>query len=100
MAAPIVWPVGRVLEVSAPFLVRELGGVFGVAILAAIFNDAGGYATPDAFVHGLGPAILAGAAAMGLAGLVALLVPGTRRRPAHSAAGVESRRVRPAAAQA
>jgi EmrB/QacA subfamily drug resistance transporter len=33
--------------------IRELGGVFGVAILAAIFNGAGSYATPDAFVRGL-----------------------------------------------
>jgi hypothetical protein len=37
---------------------------------------------------------------MGLAGLAALLVPGTRRRPAQSAAAAEPRRVRPAAAQA
>jgi EmrB/QacA subfamily drug resistance transporter len=79
--------------------IRELGGVFGVAILAAIFNNTGSYASPDAFVHGLGPAILAGACAMGLAGLVALLVPAARRRRA-PAAGAEPRRVRPATAQA
>jgi EmrB/QacA subfamily drug resistance transporter len=80
--------------------IRELGGVFGVALLAAIFNRAGSYTSPDAFVDGLGPAILAGAGAMGLAGLVALLVPGVRRRPAQTAAGVEPRRVRAAPAQA
>jgi EmrB/QacA subfamily drug resistance transporter len=78
--------------------IRELGGVFGVAILAAIFNGAGGYASPAAFVDGLGPAILAGAAAMALAGAVALLVPGlSRHRPA--AAGPAPRRLRPAPAQ-
>ena len=27
--------------------IRELGGVFGVAVLAAIFANAGGYQTPD-----------------------------------------------------
>jgi EmrB/QacA subfamily drug resistance transporter len=79
--------------------IRELGGVFGVAILAAIFSGAGGYTSPNAFVEGLGPAILAGAAAMALAGAVAVLVPGPRRQHA-TAAAPASRRVRPAPAQA
>ena len=63
--------------------IRELGGVFGIAVLAAIFNGAGSYASPDAFVDGLAPAVFAGAAVMALAGLVAVLVPGMRR-PARS----------------
>jgi EmrB/QacA subfamily drug resistance transporter len=76
--------------------IRELGGVFGVAILAAIFNGAGGYTSPEAFVEGLGPAILAGAAAMALAGAVALLVPGLRRQRRLAATGSAARRVLPA----
>jgi EmrB/QacA subfamily drug resistance transporter len=79
--------------------VRELGGVFGVTVLAAVFNATGSYASPAAFVDGLGPAIFAGAAAMALAGLVALLLPSPRRRRA-SASGPEPRRARAAVAQA
>jgi EmrB/QacA subfamily drug resistance transporter len=77
--------------------IRELGGVFGIAVLAAIFNTAGSYATPHAFVDGLAPAVFAGAAVMALAGLVAVLVPGLRR-PARS--GREPRRLATAAARA
>lgn len=76
--------------------IRELGGVFGIAVLAAIFNGAGSYASPDAFVDGLAPAVFAGAAVMALAGLVAVLVPGMRR-PARS--GRAPRRLETAAAQ-
>ena len=31
--------------------IRELGGVFGVAVLASIFAHAGGYETPETFVE-------------------------------------------------
>jgi EmrB/QacA subfamily drug resistance transporter len=79
--------------------IRELGGVFGVAVLAAVFNAAGSYASPGAFVQGLGPAIFGGAAAMALAALVALLLPTPRRRLAR-ASGPEPRRARPAVARA
>lgn len=37
--------------------IREVGGVLGVAVLASIFTAHGGYATPAAFVAGLGPAL-------------------------------------------
>jgi EmrB/QacA subfamily drug resistance transporter len=36
---------------------RELGGVFGVAVLAAVFDRAGVYASPDAFVEGFREAL-------------------------------------------
>ena len=49
---------------------RELGGVFGIAIAVAVFAGAGSYASPQAFVDGFGPA--AGvAAALALVGAVA-----------------------------
>ena len=31
--------------------IRELGGVFGVAVLASVFTSYGGYRTPDTFVE-------------------------------------------------
>jgi predicted MFS family arabinose efflux permease len=40
--------------------VREIGGVFGVAVLASVFAGAGGYATPQAFVDGFVPALTVG----------------------------------------
>ena len=45
--------------------VREVGGVFGVAVLASVFSAAGGYATPQSFVDGMVPAIWVGAVAVG-----------------------------------
>jgi EmrB/QacA subfamily drug resistance transporter len=57
---------------------RELGGVFGVAILASVFSQRGGYASPHTFALGLRPAVLVGAAAVAVSAGVLLLVP--RRR--------------------
>ena len=71
--------------------IRELGGVFGVAVLAAIFAGYGGYGTPESFVDGLVPAVWVGAAVVGLGALAALAVPGVRRRrkePARAKAGL------------
>jgi len=59
--------------------IRELGGVLGVAVLAAVFTGAGGFETPQAFVDGLVPALWAGAAVLLGGGLIALLIPGKRR---------------------
>jgi EmrB/QacA subfamily drug resistance transporter len=73
---------------------REIGGVFGVAILASVFASSGGYASPQSFAAGLQPAVDVGAAAVGLAALVLLAVP--RRRAEVSAVadrGAESRPV-------
>jgi EmrB/QacA subfamily drug resistance transporter len=49
--------------------VREVGGVFGVAVLASVFAGAGGYATPQAFVDGFVPAVTVGSVVV-LAGAV------------------------------
>jgi MFS family permease len=54
---------------------REVGGVFGVAILASVFASHGGYGTPHTFALGLRPAVDVGAIAVGLAALVLLAVP-------------------------
>ena len=54
---------------------RELGGVFGVAVLAAIFAANGSYATPQLYVNGLVPAVAAGAAVLAVAAPLALALP-------------------------
>jgi EmrB/QacA subfamily drug resistance transporter len=58
--------------------IRELGGVLGVAVLAAVFTGSGGFETPQAFVDGLIPALWVGAAVLIGGGLAALLIPGKR----------------------
>jgi EmrB/QacA subfamily drug resistance transporter len=60
--------------------IRELGGVFGVAVLASVFAHYGGYGSGQSFVHGLTPAIYVGAALVG-AGAVASLGVARKRRP-------------------
>jgi MFS family permease len=58
--------------------IREIGGVFGVAVMSTIFSGAGGFASPQAFVDGFAPALWVGGAVVGVGALVALLMP-TRR---------------------
>jgi EmrB/QacA subfamily drug resistance transporter len=61
---------------------RQLGGAFGVAVLAAAFAGAGGYASPQAFSDGF-VAAAGAAAALALAGALAgLALPGRQRRSA------------------
>jgi MFS family permease len=67
--------------------IRELGGVFGVAVLASIFSSVGGYASAGAFVEGTTSAVYAGGAVVLVAALVAALIPG--RRAAERAALAE-----------
>jgi EmrB/QacA subfamily drug resistance transporter len=52
--------------------IRELGGVFGVAVLASVFAHYGGYRTGTTFTNGLTPAVYAGAGVV-LAGAFAAL---------------------------
>ncbi|MDX6349856.1 MAG: hypothetical protein QOF84_4646 [Streptomyces sp.] len=61
---------------------RQLGGVFGVAVLALVFGKAGSYAGPVAFTDGF-TASIAVSGALSLAGAVAALaIPGRRTTPA------------------
>jgi EmrB/QacA subfamily drug resistance transporter len=50
--------------------IRELGGVFGVAVLAAVFSHEGGYRSGISFTHGTTTAVWVGASVV-LAGAVA-----------------------------
>ena len=69
--------IGKAAGVNSTL--RELGGVFGIAISVAVFAGAGGYASAQAFTDGFVPAIAA-SATLSLAGaLVALVLPARRR---------------------
>jgi EmrB/QacA subfamily drug resistance transporter len=58
---------------------RQLGGAFGVAIAGTVFGATGSYATPSAFTHGFGAALLA-AAGLALTGAAAgAILPAHRR---------------------
>ncbi len=59
--------------------IRELGGVFGIAVLGAVFSARGGYTSGTAFVSGLVPAVWVGAAAVAVAAAAALFLPRFRR---------------------
>jgi EmrB/QacA subfamily drug resistance transporter len=58
--------------------VRELGGVFGVAVLASLFAHYGGYTSGAAFVDGMTPAVYVGAAIVALGSVAAFAI---KRRP-------------------
>ena len=55
--------------------VRETGGLFGVAVLAAVFTANGSYASPATFMHGLKFAIVVAAVVALVAVIPALLGP-------------------------
>ena len=71
---------------GANSMMRELGGVFGIAIAVAVFAAAGSYASPQAFVDGFAPATAVGAAFALIGAVVGLALPGRRRAPAAAAA--------------
>jgi EmrB/QacA subfamily drug resistance transporter len=64
---------------GANSMMRELGGVFGIALAVAVFAGAGGYATAATFVDGFGPAIGV-AAGLAFAGALAGLALPSRRK--------------------
>ena len=67
--------------------IREVGGVMGVAILAAVFSGSGSYASPAAFIEGVQPALWVGAAVLAVGALAATLVPGRRGEAATTTPG-------------
>jgi EmrB/QacA subfamily drug resistance transporter len=67
--------------------IRELGGVFGVAVLASVFAHVGGYASGQSFVDGLTPALWIGAAVVGLGAAAALAIPAVRQTVLEPALG-------------
>jgi hypothetical protein len=67
-------------------MLRELGGVFGIAVAVAVFASAGTYASAQAFSDGVVPALATSAGLSLLGALTALGVPGRRAQPAAPAA--------------
>jgi EmrB/QacA subfamily drug resistance transporter len=67
---------------GANSMMRELGGVFGVAIAVAVFAAAGSYASPAAFVDGFAPAIGVGAGLAAIGAAAGLALPGRRQAAA------------------
>jgi MFS family permease len=64
--------------------IRELGGVFGVAVLAAVFTGNGGYRSGQAFVDGMDPAVMIGAALVAIGAIAAFAIKHVPQ-PAHAA---------------
>lgn len=58
---------------------RELGGVFGVAVAALVFTRYGGYGSPASFLDGCAPALWVSAGAAGAGALVAAFAPSRTR---------------------
>ncbi|MEJ8668724.1 MFS transporter [Streptomyces sp. MS1.AVA.1] len=58
---------------------RELGGVFGIAIAAAVFTTYGGYGSPESFIDGAGAALWVTAAAAAVGAGVAAFAPSRAR---------------------
>jgi EmrB/QacA subfamily drug resistance transporter len=69
--------------------IRELGGVFGVAVLASVFSSYGGYRTPDTFVNGMNAAVWIGAAVVAVGAVAAFAIGKTRVRAAEQPVQVE-----------
>jgi EmrB/QacA subfamily drug resistance transporter len=65
--------IGKAAGVNS--MMRELGGVFGIAIAVAVFAGAGGYASAQAFVDGFAPAIRVSAGLALVGALSALAIP-------------------------
>ena len=66
------------IAAGANSMLRELGGVFGIAVAVAVFAGAGGYASAAAFTDGLAPAMGAAAGLALVGAAVALALPGRR----------------------
>ena len=64
----------------AGFAVGKLASrlLLGIAVLAAVFSGHGGYISPEAFVHGVRPAVGLGAVVVAVGAVAMLFVP--RRR--------------------
>lgn len=70
--------IGKAAGVNS--MMRQLGGVFGIAITVAVFAATGGHSTARAFADGFTPAILVGAGIALVGAFAGLALPG--RKPA------------------
>jgi len=81
-----VRPVEEGKASGANNAIREVGGVFGVAVLASLFSHYGGYESSQTFNDGLVPAIWVGAVVVAGGALLALLIPPKKRSAAEATA--------------
>jgi EmrB/QacA subfamily drug resistance transporter len=70
---------------GANSMMREMGGVFGIAVAVAVFAANGSYHSPAHFINGFGPAIEASAGFSLLGAVAAAFLPGRRSVPVPSA---------------
>jgi EmrB/QacA subfamily drug resistance transporter len=70
-----VRPVEEGQASGAQNAIRELGGVFGVAVLASVWSHYGGYTSGTAFVDGMLPALWIGAAVVLVGAVAAFAIP-------------------------
>ena len=75
-----VRPVEEGQASGANNAIRELGGVFGVAVLAAVFARFGGYESAQAFSDGMNPALIIGGIVVAFGAIAAFAIPGTPRK--------------------
>jgi len=68
--------IGKAAGVNS--MMRELGGVFGIAVTVAVFAGSGGYASAQTFVDGFAPAIAVAAGFALLGAIAALGLPARR----------------------
>jgi EmrB/QacA subfamily drug resistance transporter len=84
-------PVASVLLSSVPKIaegvasgtnnaIRELGGVFGISVLGAVFSGFGSYASRLSYMAGLLPAMKVGIGVVAAGAIVATALPGRQRR--------------------
>jgi hypothetical protein len=59
--------------------IRELGGVFGVAVLAAVFTANGSYHSGQQFVDGMNPAVMIGAMLVAAGAVAAFAIKRTAK---------------------
>ena len=78
MALASVTEQQRGVASGANNTIRELGVAVGVAVLASVFSEQGGYASAASFVDGIRPAVVTGAAIIGVGAVVALFLPNRR----------------------
>ncbi len=78
--------VHEIGQASGAFnMLRQLGGVFGIAIVVSVFAATGSFGSPQGFTDGFGPA-MAVTAGLALAGAAAALGAPGRRRADHASA--------------
>ncbi|POX43770.1 MFS transporter [Streptomyces sp. Ru71] len=92
-----VRPAEQGIASGANNALREVGGALGIAIMSSIFSAQGGYESGQAFVDGLRPAVLTGAAVVALAGVAALLIPTARHAITTRTASEDPRTLEPTA---